>query len=74
MEKTKCYFLFSGYCAVATASDILQRHHIENRIVKAPIYLKGGCSFAVLVDYGYADISTRILEQEKMKIERRELV
>lgn len=44
-----CYFFFSGYYVTAKAAEVLERNQICCRIVKSPVILRNGCSFALRV-------------------------
>ncbi|MDO5414621.1 MAG: DUF3343 domain-containing protein [Bacillota bacterium] len=66
--KGECYLFFSGYHSVATASDILNRYQINNRIVRAPSLMNGCCSFAVLIDENDEGMSEAILWDKAVKI------
>ena len=68
MSDTKCYLYFEGYYAAASASDRLTVYQIRNRIVKAPIRMRGSCSFAVMVDKRDADMCYMVLDGCKMKV------
>lgn len=66
--KGECYLFFSGYHSVAAASDILNRYHISNSIVKAPIMMNRCCSFAVVIDGADEEMSEAILRDKAIKI------
>lgn len=70
----KCYFFFSGYYAVAAASEALEKYHINNRIVRAPVFMKNSCNFALLVNSVDADMSSYVLERENIRINKKEYV
>lgn len=70
MDHERCYFFFAGYYTVATASDLLTRYRIANRIVKAPVTMRGSCSFTVLIDAADKELSVYILEREQIQIKR----
>lgn len=74
MNNTQCYFIFSGYCKVAAASELLCVNNIPNRIVKAPIYLKNSCNFAVVVRAEDEDISHYLLERNNNLPSRKSIV
>ena len=44
------YLFFAGYYATERAADVLQQYGIPARVVKSPVMLQSGCSFAVLLD------------------------
>ncbi len=44
------YLFFAGYYATERAADVLQQYGIPARVVKSPVILQSGCSFAVLLD------------------------
>ena len=44
------YLFFAGYYATERAADVLQQYGISARVVKSPVILQSGCSFAVLLD------------------------
>lgn len=69
--KGSCYFFFHGYYFVAAASELLDKHHISNRIVKAPVKLNNGCAFAVMTRTADADESSRIFEQNGVTVEHK---
>lgn len=66
LEKKSCYFFFSGYYTVATASELLKKYHIRNRIVKAPVQAKNSCQFAVLVFGEEVEMAKFIFERENV--------
>lgn len=66
----RCYFFFAGYHTVAASADLLNRYHIANRIVKAPIRLRNSCSFAVVTDTVDEDLVVYVLERENIPIKR----
>lgn len=68
MNKKECYLFFAGYYMVSTASDVLCRNNIENRIVRAPVNMQKSCSFAVLIDESDEKECLRLLEKERIGI------
>lgn len=74
MNKRNCYFFFSGYYAVSAASMVLNRYNIDNRIVRAPVYIRGGCSFALLIDAADEEQCCAVLQREKVNIEKKAYV
>lgn len=64
MKSKMCYFIFSGYYKVASASDLLQKNSIPNRIVKAPVHMKHSCNFAVLISADDAGTSMKLLRKD----------
>lgn len=62
-----CCFFFTGYYATAAASELLNRNYIRNRIVKSPVVMKSGCSFAVKVDNDDVDLCMYIFDRENVK-------
>ena len=71
MKDDKCYLFFNCYHSVAFASDALTRFRIDNRIVKAPIDLKGSCSFAVIISEDDLDMSRMVLKNMRMDVKHR---
>lgn len=67
LAENKCYLFFTGYNSVAAASDILDRYNIDNRIVKAPVDMRSGCSFAVYIDKADVQMCEMIFGRENMK-------
>lgn len=67
METDISYLLFSGYCDVAAASDILGMYNIRNQIVRAPVSKLRGCSFAVRIDKAEEEMSRYILNRKGIK-------
>lgn len=64
------YLTFNGYHAVYATSDILNRYHIDNRIVRAPIdRAKQGCSFAVLINGYDEEMAVSILKSKGIQIQ-----
>ena len=74
MKQKSCCFFFSGYYTVAAASELLKRHHVRNRIVKAPIRIKDRCQFAVMVSEEDVEMSKYILEREKVRVSGMEYI
>ena len=70
MKEDQCYLFFSGYYVVAASAEILRRHDVESRIVRAPVSMRGGCNFALLVDGEDVELVRYLLEREKIRIER----
>ena len=68
MAKRYCYFFFSGYYVTAKAADILEIHRIDCRIVKSPVILRNGCSFALRVAAEDGDISRYMIERAGLNI------
>lgn len=68
MGNKVCCFFFTGYNATAAASELLNRNQITNRIVKSPVMMKSGCSFAVRVDAGDGDLCAYIFDREGKKV------
>ena len=66
--ENKCYLFFSGYHSVASASDMLSRYHIVNRIVRAPAAMNRCCSFAVLIEKSDAEMTEAILGDNRAKM------
>lgn len=62
------YLFFAGYYATERAADILQQYGISARVVKSPVMLQSGCSFAVLVDLADAEAAAKTLAQNGMPI------
>lgn len=54
----------------AKAAEVLERDHIRCRIVKSPVILRNGCSFAVKVSDKDADISRYMIERSGIRISR----
>lgn len=71
LDKAKCYLFFSGYYAASSASMILNRYNINNRIVRAPVSMRGSCGFALLVDPADEERCCMLLEKEKVIIEKK---
>lgn len=67
MDKCRSYLMFTGYYDVETASDILRRYNINNQIVRAPISMGRGCSFAVRIDAGDEEMSRYILRRKGIR-------
>ncbi len=68
LDNRICYLFFSGYYATASASEILVKNHVENRIVKSPVMMRRGCNFTLRIDNEDTDISEYLLEREGIKI------
>ena len=62
------YLFFAGYYTTEQAADILQQYGIPARVVKSPVMLQSGCSFAVLVDLADAERSAKVLAQNNLSI------
>lgn len=71
MESKKCYLFFSGYYSVAYSSELLRLGGIENRIVKAPVYMRNSCSFALMVNEADIEKSSLLLEQNGVTAEKK---
>lgn len=71
MNNNKCYLFFAGYYMVARASNVLCRYNIENRIVRAPVYMQNSCNFALLIDVTDEDRSRILLQREGICIEKK---
>ncbi len=71
MNNKNCYLFFAGYYMVARASDVLCRYNIENRIVRAPVYMQNSCNFALLINGSDEDRSCILLEREGICIEKK---
>lgn len=67
----KCYFFFPGYHTVMTASELLTKNGVSNRVVKAPISYRNSCNFAVLTDIADVKYSSFIFSRENMFVEKR---
>lgn len=67
MSDKKIYLHFTGYHAVAAASDVLTGYHIDNRIVKAPVNMANSCSFAVMIDENDEDMAVHLLERRNLR-------
>lgn len=74
MNENMCCFTFSGYCAAAAASEILNREHIENRIIKAPVYMNRSCGFAVVIKKDDEEKSCIALDREKISTDLRTFI
>jgi len=64
LNDEKCYLLFWGYHSVAAASDRLNGHYIENEIVRAPVKISNGCSFAVMINKNDMEMSKILLDKQ----------
>lgn len=62
------YLFFAGYYATEQAADVLQQYGIPARVVKSPVMLPSGCSFAVLVDFADAEETAKILARQNLPI------
>lgn len=62
------YLFFAGYYATEQATDVLQQYGIPARVVKSPVMLQSGCSFAVLVDFADAQEAAKILARQNLPI------
>ncbi len=71
MDNRNCYLFFAGYYAVSAASQILCGYQIENRIVRAPVHLRDSCNFALLIDGADEERCCRLLEKQKVYIEKK---
>lgn len=71
LNNRNCYLFFNGYYAVSVASQILCRYGINNRIVRAPVYLRDSCNFALLIDGADEQSCRELLETEKIYIEKK---
>ena len=68
--KGMCYFFFRGYYFVDAASELLTENGIPNRIVKAPVRISNGCSFAVMTNSIDAEESSRMIRKSGIEIEQ----
>lgn len=68
MNGNYCYLFFAGYYATEQAADVLQRYGIPARVVKSPVMLQSGCSFAVLVESVSADRAAKVLAQNHITV------
>ena len=64
METIKCHLYFPGYYAVASAADILLKNKVNCKIVRAPISIVRGCSFALEIKCEDEEKSKKILGTE----------
>ncbi|PWL96601.1 MAG: hypothetical protein DBY07_00175 [Clostridiales bacterium] len=62
------YFFFAGYYATERAADVLQQYGIPARVVKSPVILQSGCSFAVLLDPADGESAAKVLAQKGLPI------
>ena len=62
------YLFFAGYYATERAADVLQQYGIPARVVKSPVMLQSGCSFAVLMDLSDAERASKVLSQNGLRI------
>lgn len=62
------YLFFAGSYATEQAADVLQRYGIPARVVKSPVMLQNGCSFAVLVESVSADRAAKVLAQNHITV------
>lgn len=62
------YLFFTGYYATERAADVLQQYGIPARVVKSPVMLQSGCSFAVLMDLSDAERAAKVLSQNGLRI------
>ena len=62
------YLIFAGYYATERAADVLQQYGIPARVVKSPVMLQSGCSFAVLMDLSDAERAAKVLSQNGLRI------
>ena len=62
------YLFFAGYYATERAADVLQQYGIPARVVKSPVMLQSGCSFAVLMDLSDAERDAKVLSQNGLRI------
>ena len=62
------YLFFAGYYATERAADVLQQYGIPARVVKSPVMLQSGCSFAVLMDLSDAERAATVLSQNGLRI------
>lgn len=67
MESKFLYLYFSGYYMTETVSELLNRYYIANRIVKSPVIMQNGCSFAIRINTEDMDFCLYVLEREKIK-------
>ncbi len=68
MNGNYCYLFFAGYYATEQAADVLQQYGIPARVVKSPVMLQSGCSFAVLVDLTDAEWAAKVLAQRNLPV------
>ncbi len=61
------YLFFAGYYATERAADVLQQYGIPARVVKSPVMLQSGCSFAVLMDLSDAERAAKVLSQNGLR-------
>nr|WP_283241771.1 DUF3343 domain-containing protein [Lentihominibacter faecis] len=59
---------FAGYYATERAADVLQQYGIPARVVKSPVILQSGCSFAVLLDPADGESAAKVLAQKGLPI------
>ena len=71
MNNQKCYLFFSGYYVVSTASQLLAENQVTNRIVRAPVYMRDSCNFAVLIDAEDEQRSLALLAKAKIALEKK---
>jgi len=62
------YLFFAGYYATERAADVLQQYGIPARVVKSPVILQSGCSFAVLLDPADGESAAKVLAQKGLPI------
>ena len=62
------YLFFAGSYATEQAADVLHRYGITARVVKSPVMLQNGCSFAVLVEAADADPAAKVLAQNNITV------
>ena len=68
MSGNDYYLFFAGYYATERAADVLQQYGIPARVVKSPVMLQSGCSFAVLMDLSDAERAAKVLSQNGLRI------
>ncbi len=72
MNGKNCYLFFSGYYVAVKVSQILAGCQIENRVVRAPIYMRGSCNFAVLIDADEEERTMEVLRNARITLEKKE--
>ena len=71
MSGRNCYLFFSGYYAAVKVSQMLTGYQVDNRVVRAPVYMRGSCNFAVLIDAAEEDRTMDILGKARVVPEKK---
>lgn len=65
MNEKYCYFIFDGYSRAASASEMLKKNGIRNKLVKAPAMMRNCCSFAVVTFIDDCEKSEKVFKCNK---------